>query len=226
MTEFLFPDNTVLCNFAAVDRLDLLKSVLNGRGRWTEAVAYEASRSASKLPPSAGWPLKAGWTSRSRSPANPTYSDRADPAGGLRRHRRRAAETPRRGADLLRHQELDRVRRLLVDFRRRGGRRYAKLQGITTRETIDLMSMAVADGDISARDAFDLMQAMADSDRYLRLPKSAEELRAESSRALAAFRTNDYLSRGVTPGPSAPRRVLAERRRRGPKVHADIEAFA
>lgn len=42
MTDHLFPDNTVLCNFAAVNRLDLLKSVLSGRGRWTEAVAYEA----------------------------------------------------------------------------------------------------------------------------------------------------------------------------------------
>ena len=51
MTEHLFPDNTVLCNFAAVNRLDLLRSVLGGRGRWTEAVAYEASRSAAKLPP-------------------------------------------------------------------------------------------------------------------------------------------------------------------------------
>src|SRR5713226_8544369 len=50
MTEFLFPDNTVLCNFAAVERLDLLESVLGGRGRWTEAVAYEASRSARVLP--------------------------------------------------------------------------------------------------------------------------------------------------------------------------------
>jgi hypothetical protein len=50
MTEFLFPDNTVLCNFAAVDRLDLLRSVLAGRGRWTEAVAYEATRSASYVP--------------------------------------------------------------------------------------------------------------------------------------------------------------------------------
>ena len=35
--------------------------------------------------------------------------------------------------------------------------RYAKLQGITTRETIDLMTIAVVDGDI-APDAFDLMQ--------------------------------------------------------------------
>ena len=55
--------------------------------------------------------------------------------------------------------------------------RYARHQGITTRETVDLMCIAVVDGDISARDAFDLMQQMADSDRYLRLPKSAEELR-------------------------------------------------
>jgi len=39
VSTFLFPDNTVLCNFAAVDRLDLLQAVLNGRGRWTPTVA-------------------------------------------------------------------------------------------------------------------------------------------------------------------------------------------
>ncbi|MGH3277686.1 MAG: hypothetical protein ACRDNW_00920 [Trebonia sp.] len=48
MTEHLFPDNTVLCNFAAVNRLDLLKSVLGGRGRWTEAVAYEVGAARDK----------------------------------------------------------------------------------------------------------------------------------------------------------------------------------
>ena len=73
MTEYLFPDNTVLCNFAAVNRLDLIKSVLNGRGRWTEAVEYEASRSASRLPALRGLVSKAGSTSRSRLPRNPTY---------------------------------------------------------------------------------------------------------------------------------------------------------
>src|SRR5665648_638919 len=46
MAHFWFPDNTVLCNFAAIERLDLLKAVLDGRGRWTEAVADEARRSA------------------------------------------------------------------------------------------------------------------------------------------------------------------------------------
>ena len=60
MTEHLFPDNTVLCNFAAVNRLDLLQSVLGGRGRWTEAVAYEASRSAAKLLPLLALPSE-GW---------------------------------------------------------------------------------------------------------------------------------------------------------------------
>jgi hypothetical protein len=50
VTTYLFPDNTVLCNFASVDRLGLLRTVLNGRGRWTSAVAYEASRSAQFMP--------------------------------------------------------------------------------------------------------------------------------------------------------------------------------
>ncbi len=50
MSTFLFPDNTVLCNFAAVERLDLLQAVLNGRGQWSAAVAYEAGRSARFLP--------------------------------------------------------------------------------------------------------------------------------------------------------------------------------
>ncbi|MFF3003247.1 hypothetical protein ACFVTF_10605 [Kitasatospora sp. NPDC057940] len=45
-----FPDNTVLCNFASVSRLDILENVLSGRGRWTEAVAYEAKRSSRYLP--------------------------------------------------------------------------------------------------------------------------------------------------------------------------------
>jgi hypothetical protein len=54
--------------------------------------------------------------------------------------------------------------------------RYARFQGITTRETIDLMSMAVVDGDITAREAFDLLRKMADEGRSLRLPATAADL--------------------------------------------------
>ena len=60
--RYLFPDNTVFCNFAAVSRLDLLQTVLNGRGRWTSAVAAEAAASAGFLPELHGLE-QAGWMS-------------------------------------------------------------------------------------------------------------------------------------------------------------------
>lgn len=50
MASFLFPDNTVLCNFTAVGRTDLLRSFLGEQGRWVEPVAAEAQRSAGYLP--------------------------------------------------------------------------------------------------------------------------------------------------------------------------------
>lgn len=54
--------------------------------------------------------------------------------------------------------------------------RYARSQGITTRETIDLVNLAVANGDIEASDAVKLMVQMADQGRNLRLPTSAANL--------------------------------------------------
>ena len=50
MAYYWFPDTTVLCNFAAVSELTLLARILRGRGRWTEAIAYEVSRSAKVYP--------------------------------------------------------------------------------------------------------------------------------------------------------------------------------
>ena len=69
VTTYLFPDNTVLCNFACVGRLSLLRTVLNGRGRWTSAVAYEASRSARFIPSLNSIPWTAGSPNPLRSPA-------------------------------------------------------------------------------------------------------------------------------------------------------------
>lgn len=54
--------------------------------------------------------------------------------------------------------------------------RYARRQGLIAHETKDLMSMAVAAGDITAADGFALLQTMRSKDRGLRLPKSAMEL--------------------------------------------------
>ena len=50
MAAAIFPDNTVLVNFAAIKRLDLLESWLRGRGRWTRAVADEARMSSGYWP--------------------------------------------------------------------------------------------------------------------------------------------------------------------------------
>lgn len=46
MSAHLFPDNTVLCNFAAVRQIELLALLLDGRGRWTEAVSHECALSS------------------------------------------------------------------------------------------------------------------------------------------------------------------------------------
>jgi hypothetical protein len=178
MTEYLFPDNTVLCNFAAVNRLDLLKSVVGGRGRWTEAVAYEASRSASKLPalrvlPAEGW-LDEPIEITGESDIRKINQVRRAVFGGT-------DENP------LKHLGEAQTCYVIKNWAEFAGSwwisddgealRHAKFQGITTRETIDIVSIAVTDGDIGVRDAFDLMQHMADRDRHLRLPKSPEELR-------------------------------------------------
>lgn len=178
MAEHLFPDNTVLCNFAAVDRLDLLKSTLGGRGRWTEAVAYEASRSAAVLPPLLRLPLE-GWLDEPIEITDP--------------HDVRAIAWIRRavfgGTDdqPLKHLGEAQTCYLIKNWPSFAGSwwisddrdaiRYAKFQNITTRETIDIVSIAVADGDLGAAEAFRLMKQIAAHDRHLRLPKFAEDLR-------------------------------------------------
>jgi hypothetical protein len=178
MTEYLFPDNTVLCNFAAVNRLDLIKSVLGGRGRWTEAVAYEASRSASKLAALRGMAAD-GWLDQ---PIEITRESDIRVINQIRRVVFGGTEDYP-----LKHLGEAQTCYVLKNWAEFAGSwwisddgealRYAKFQGITTRETIDLMAVAVADGDITAGDAFHLMQRMGEADRHLRLPKSAEELR-------------------------------------------------
>lgn len=50
MPALLFPDNSVICNYGIVEKISLLITFLNGRGRWTQAVEYEASRSARHYP--------------------------------------------------------------------------------------------------------------------------------------------------------------------------------
>lgn len=46
MTDFFFPDNTVLIYFALMGRQDLLLELLDGRGAWTITIEGECRRSS------------------------------------------------------------------------------------------------------------------------------------------------------------------------------------
>jgi hypothetical protein len=178
VSTFLFPDNTVLCNFAAADRLDLLRTTLNGRGRWTAAVAYEAHQSMRFLPALAGLDTE-GWLDE---PIEIT----AEPDIQRVNRVRRAVFGGTDGEPLKHLGEAQTcfVIKEWVAFAGsswisddREALTYARFQGITTSETIDLMSTAVVDGEIPEQEAFDIMHLMVDRGRSLRLPHSASDLR-------------------------------------------------
>lgn len=178
MSKFLFPDNTVLCNFAAANRLDLLQVVLNGRGRWTESVAYEAAKSARFLPDLAAIATD-GWLDDPIEIVAEADVQRVNQV-------RRAVfgGTDDKPLQHLGEAETCFVIKEWTAFAGswwisddREALRYARHQGITTYETIDLVSMAVVDGDIAQQAGFDLMLRMEEKGRALRLPGKAADLR-------------------------------------------------
>jgi len=46
MASLMFPDNTVLVNFAIINRMNLLAKLANGNGQWCATVAGECAESA------------------------------------------------------------------------------------------------------------------------------------------------------------------------------------
>jgi predicted nucleic acid-binding protein len=178
MTEFLFPDNTVLCNFAAVDRLDLLTAVLDGRGRWTEAVAYEATKSARVLPSlgelTANRRLGEAIEIDNESEIQQINTIRRVVFGGTDGNPLKHLGEAQTCFVILKWSEFAGSWWISDD---REALRYARLQGITPRETIDLVSTAVITGYIAAKDGVDLMRQMASQGRHLRLPHSVADLR-------------------------------------------------
>jgi predicted nucleic acid-binding protein len=177
VSEYLFPDNTVLCNFASICRVDLLQTVLAGRGRWTEAVAYEADQS-SRFFPDLAQVAAGGWLNMPIE-----VSDELE-INDIERVRRAVFG----GTEDRPLQHLGEAQTCFLILRRpdlagswwvsddKDALRYARHQGITTRETIDLVAIAVAYGEISAANGIDLMRQMVAEGRSLRMPRSARDL--------------------------------------------------
>lgn len=169
----IFPDNTVLCNFAAIDRLDLLEGWLRGRGRWTDAVARETRKSARVLP-SLTAVFDGGWLDE---PIDYEHEQveriRTTVFGGSPSEPTKHLGEAVTCVLILREAEFQGSWWISDDA---DAYEYASGRGITTRRTIDVMREIVADGDLTAQQAFTLMQRMATEGRHLVLPAQPRDL--------------------------------------------------
>lgn len=180
MTASLFPDNTVLCNFACVHKLDLLERLLDGRGRWVEAVAAECRRSSATYADLASIQAS-GWL---RQPVE--ISDEIDilQVEGIRKAVFGGAAS--RPLDHLGEAQTIHIIRRRADFRGstwisddRESLRVARFQGIPVRETQHLVAEAVQYGLLSSAEAgYSMLEQMIAEDQHPALPPSAGALLA------------------------------------------------
>lgn len=177
MAEFLFPDTTVLINFASVGRLDLLKLVLDDRGRWAEAVAHEAEKSEDwhrelKQIREDGWLQEPISIDGDQAVAKVEFI-RQNPLGG-----RGLAPTKHLGEAqtfyLIQHDQTFSRSHWISDDR--SSIEYARASHIPVRETIHIVSEAVGLGKILVRDGFALMLQMVAAGRNLRMPATVADL--------------------------------------------------
>ncbi|MEY9935409.1 putative nucleic acid-binding protein [Catenulispora sp. GP43] len=177
MTRFLFPDNTVLCNFGAVNRLDLLESLLEGLGRWTDAVANESSMSARFVP-------ALGDLANGHLLGEPI--EITDPDDILQIERARRAVFGGTLHQPLRHLGEAQTCHVILTWHEYAGSwwisddleslRYASRNGITTRTTGNLIEAAVNKTLISKNEGFALLHQMVNNGRPPRLLRAAGRL--------------------------------------------------
>lgn len=179
MSTWWFPDNTVLCNFAVIERLDILEKTLAGRGRWCEAVAYEAVQS-SKVDglgslgsiPAAGWldtPIEID-----QAYARRVEAVRVGVFGGS------SARPLQHLGEAQTLYLLDNDKRFALAYwltDDRSAYDYAVKRGMLARTTVDIMAEAVAGGDLRPDDGFAILRAIQRTGRYVhKMPRAAAEL--------------------------------------------------
>lgn len=178
MTDYLFPDNTVLCNFAAVHQLPLLEKLLDGNGRWAEAVEQEATKSAAYYPDLSSISAK-GWLG---TPLEIDDEIELRQVEGLRR-----AVFGGSASRPLEHLGEAQTIHIVTRWSSFSGStwlsddqdslRYARQQGIAVRETQHLVAEAVQWGWIgSAAAGYAMIEQMRASGQRPALPPSASSL--------------------------------------------------
>lgn len=164
MSSFVFPDNTVLINFAIVGRLDLLKTYASRNTRVVEAVAREIQQSAAFV------------TELSEIDLPEWFGEaiRIEDAAGIAsvesmRTARFGGEKTRPTQHLGESQTIYVVTAvpafadsiMLTDDR--DAYRVARKLGVVVRHTVEVLTELVARHELSAADALDLVEAMLDS---------------------------------------------------------------
>ncbi|GHB02885.1 MULTISPECIES: hypothetical protein [Streptomyces] len=174
----LFPDNTVLCNFGAVSRLDLLRKVLGGCGRWTEAVAEEARRSAAYVRDLGQLPVE-GWLGEPIelcTEAEIAFADRLRRAvfGGIPSEPLRHLGEAETLALIQTRKEFAGAVWITDD---RDAGEYAAARGIPVKNTVTLMREAAVSGLIHYAEGHRLLLGMVADGRHIRgVPDRAERL--------------------------------------------------
>jgi hypothetical protein len=170
VSTYWFPDNTVLCNFAAVDRLSLLQTILAGRGRWVEAIAHEAKRS-SRYYPSLSQLRRDGWLGK---PIEPDGDYEIGEIENLRRYvfgglpsepLRHLGEA--QTCYLIKHRAEFEDSCWITDDR--DALRYARLQGITSLDTCDLIDEGIVARHVTPDEGYGLLRKMREAGRHVRL---------------------------------------------------------
>ncbi|MEW2321432.1 hypothetical protein AB0926_09970 [Streptomyces griseoincarnatus] len=174
---FWFPDNTVLCNFACVDRIRLLEQILNGRGRWTTAVAHEAKKSAQikyrSLQPLVGGGFLGEPIEVTDDEVDAVETVRASFGG-----------TPAKPLEHLGEAETLHVIQTWREFKGnstwisddRITLSFARKKNITVMDTRDLMAQGCVAGDVMPAEAKRLLEEMWNQGRTVRVPQSADDL--------------------------------------------------
>ncbi|MFV0457422.1 MAG: hypothetical protein ACK5MT_01425 [Actinomycetales bacterium] len=172
----VFPDNTVFCNFAAVNRVDLLRDFLRGRGRWTAAVAHEVEGSTRYLPGLSA--VDESWLGEpidftSKNDARRIERLRIVVFGGSQTDPLKHLGEAQTCFLFETHSELHGSWWISDDT---DAREQAERRGARSMTTVGLAREMVADYTLTAVAALELLRAMADAGRPVWPPSSAADL--------------------------------------------------
>lgn len=165
MSRSLFPDTTVLSAFAVVNRLDLLKEHLRGRGRVVDAVEKEIRKGQERVENMVRIDI-AVW-----------FGDvvESDPDDFEDIERLRVRVFGGAGSKPTQHLgESQTIHVILTNDEFTGSEfltddldayEQAKKRGITVRTTCEVLATMVAEHDITEAEAFEMCEAMQDAGR-------------------------------------------------------------